>query len=154
MGYLYKTLFAVTLVTLACNGQAQIKPLYTYQDLSHILYLRQKDSLKKAWLCPVVYKNKETQKKYKELWDQRTDFITAAIADDDYLQDQDVFPYIDGIITQLMQANRQQIPVKPFLLLDRSASVNAYAIGGNVIAVNLGLISFCRSREELSLAIA
>jgi len=154
MAYLYKTILIISLVTLVFNGQSQVKPLYAYQDLSHILYLRQKDSLKKAWVCPAVYKNKETQKKYKELWDQRTDFITAAIADDDYVQDQDVFPYVDGIITQLVQANRQQIPVKPFLLLDRSASVNAYAIGGNVIAVNLGLVSFCRTREELSLAIA
>jgi hypothetical protein len=40
------------------------------------------------------------------------------------------------------------------LLIDRSSSVNAYAIGNNVIAVNLGLIAFSRSREELSLVIA
>lgn len=46
------------------------------------------------------------------------------------------------------------IPAKPMLLIDRSSSVNAYAIGNNIIAVNLGLIVFSRSREELSLVIA
>jgi len=154
MTYLYRTLIAITFFLFACDVQSQVKPLYTYQDLSHIIYSRQKDSLKKAWVCPSVYKNKETQKKYKELWDERTDFITGAIADDDYVQDGDVFPYIDGIVTQLMQANRQLIPVRPLLFLDRSSSVNAYSVGGNVIAVNLGLITFCRTREEIALTIA
>jgi predicted Zn-dependent protease len=46
------------------------------------------------------------------------------------------------------------IKVKPLLLIDRSSSVNAYALGGNVIAVNLGLIDFAKTREELALAIA
>jgi hypothetical protein len=154
MTYLYRLLFAASLIMSTWEIHAQIKPLYSYQDLSHLYYAKQKDSLKKAWVCPAVYKNKETQRQYKEIWDQRTDFITSAIADDDYVKDQDVFSYIDGIITQIVQANKQLLPARPFLLLDRSPSVNAYAIGGNVIAVNLGLISFARSREELALAIA
>jgi len=119
-----------------------------------LYYAKQKDSLKKAWICPVIYKEKATQKKYREFWDSRTDFITGAIADDDFVHDKDVFNYVQGIIDQIVKANRQLLPASPFLLLDRSPSVNAYAIGGNLIAVNLGLITFARCREELALAIA
>ncbi|HVU56800.1 MAG TPA: M48 family metalloprotease [Puia sp.] len=151
---LYRMSLFIWLIMSIGASYAQVTPLYTYQDLSHIFYAKQKDSLKKAWVCPSVYKTKETQKQYKEIWDQRTDFITGAIADDAYVKDQDVYPYIDGIIDQIVQANKQLMPVKPFLLLDRSPSVNAYAVGGNVIAVNLGLISWSQSREELALAIA
>jgi hypothetical protein len=154
MTYFYRMSLTILLIVLTWETHAQIRPLYAYQDLSHIFYAKQKDSLKKAWVCPSVYKTKETQKQYREIWDQRTDFITQAITDDAYVKDQDVYPYIDGIITQIVQANQQLFPTKPFLLLDRSPSVNAYAIGGNVIAVNLGLVNFSQSREELALAIA
>lgn len=146
--------FLIGLFMFTAASYAQIKPLYAYQDLSHIFYAKQKDSLKKAWSCPSVYKSRETQRQYREIWDQRTDFITQAIRDDDYVKDEDVYPYIDGIIDQIRQANKDLLPVKPFLLLDRSSSVNAYAVGGNVIAVNLGLISWSQSKEELALAIA
>jgi hypothetical protein len=42
----------------------------------------------------------------------------------------------------------------PLLLIDRSSAINAYAVGGNIIVVNLGLIAFSQSRDELALAIA
>jgi hypothetical protein len=154
MTRLYKIAFTICLILSVGASFSQVRPLYTYQDLSHLYYAKQKDSLKKAWVCPSLYKNKETQKQYKALWDSRTDFITQAITNDDYLMDKDVYPYIDDIINQIVQANKQMLPAKPFLLLDRSPSVNAYSIGGNVIAVNLGLISWSQSREELALAIA
>ena len=154
MTFLFRMSFTIWLIGLIGGSYAQVKPLYTYQDLSHIFYAKQKDSLKRAWSCPSIYKNRETQKQYREIWDQRTDFITQAIQDDDYVKDEDIYPYIDGIIDQLVHANQQLLPVKPFLLLDRSSSVNAYAVGGNVIAVNLGLVSWSQSREELALAIA
>jgi hypothetical protein len=150
----FKPLLSVFLIFLFLQVNAQNKALYNYEDLSHLFYEKQKDSLQKTWICPSIYKEKETQKKYKQFWDERTDFVTGAIAADDYIHDQEVYNYIDGIISQLAQANKQQIPVKPFLLIDRSSSVNAYAMGNNVIAVNLGLIVFSQSREELSLAIA
>jgi hypothetical protein len=133
---------------------AQSQSLYSYQELSHLFYARQKDSLKKAWACPSFYKQKETQKKYKEFWDERTDFITGAITADNYVHDKDICNYIQGIIDQIVAANRNLLPERPLLLLDRSPSVNAYSTGGNLIAVNLGLISFARSREELALVIA
>jgi len=146
-------LTAYCLLTLS-GLQAQTKTLYNYQELSHLYYEKQKDSLKRAWVCPAIYKDKATQKKYKEFWDDRTSFITEAISRDNYVHENDLITYVDGIITQLMQGNKQLMPVRPFLLIDRSPSVNAYSIGGNIIAVNLGLISFVQTREELALVIA
>lgn len=149
-----KTLLTACCLLILSGLQSQTKTLYNYQDLSHLYYEKQKDSLKKTWICPVLYKDKNTQKKYKEFWDDRTVFITEAIAHDNYVHEKEVFNYIEGIIDQLAQANRQLLPVRPFLLIDRSPAVNAYSIGENVIAVNLGLISFVRTREELALVIA
>jgi hypothetical protein len=142
------------LILLFSGLYTQSQPLYSYQELSHLFYTKQKDSLKRAWICPVAYKQKETQKKYKEYWDGRTDFITGAIVADNYVHDRDICNYIQDIIDQIVRANKQYLPERPFLLLDRSPSVNAYSTGGNLIAVNLGLISFAQSREELALVIA
>jgi Zn-dependent protease with chaperone function len=137
---------------LAIGTHAQ--SLYSYQDLSHFYYSKQRDSLKKAWICPSSFKDKAAQKKYKEIWDTRTDGITGAINGDDYVHDNEVYDYVDAIVRQITDANRQLVPEKPFLLIDRSHWVNAYAVGGNLLAVNLGLITFSTSREELALAIA
>jgi hypothetical protein len=152
--YRFRPLITAILIILSLPVVSQTKVLYNYQDLSHAYYQKQKDSLTKAWVCPSLYKQKNTQKKYKEIWDERTSFLTAAIAGDNYIHDNEVYNYVDGIITQIVQANKQMIPVKPLLLIDRSSSANAYAIGNNVIAVNLGLIVFSRTREELSLVLA
>src|SRR5579872_221545 len=111
MTFLFRMSFTIWLIGLIGGSYAQVKPLYTYQDLSHIFYAKQKDSLKKAWSCPSIYKNRETQKQYREIWDQRTDFITQAIQDDAYVKDEDLYPYIDGIIDQLVHANQQLLPV-------------------------------------------
>lgn len=149
-----KPLTTVLLTIISIPVFSQTKALYNFQDLSHVYYKKQKDSLTKAWACPSIYKQKTTQKKYKEIWDERTSFFTGAIESDNYIHDTEVYNYVDGIINQIVQANKQLFPVKPMLLIDRSASVNAYAIGNNIISVNLGLIVFSRSKEELSLAIA
>jgi Zn-dependent protease with chaperone function len=133
---------------------AQSQSLYSYQDLSHLYYQKQKDSLKKAWVCPTAFKDKAAQKKYKEIWDARTEGLLGAINNDDYVHDNEVYNYVEGIVRQLTDANPSLVPVKPFLLIDRSSAVNAYSVGGNVLAVNLGLITFSTTREELALAIA
>jgi hypothetical protein len=142
--------------TLLVTNSAKAQPtsLYSYQDLSHFYYAKQRDSLKKAWDCPNSFKDRAAQKKYKEIWDSRTEGILGAINNDDYVHDNEVYTYVDGIVSQITEANRQLVPEKPFLLLDRSSSVNAYAVGGNLLAVNLGIIAFSTSREELALAIA
>ncbi|WP_315817595.1 M48 family metalloprotease [Paraflavitalea speifideaquila] len=110
--------------------------------------------MKKAWVCPVLYKEKETQKKYKEIWDSRSSFLTDAIESNSYVHDKEVFSYVYGIVSQIANANRDRVPVAPFILLDRSSSVNAYALGNNILALNLGLITFSQSREELALVLA
>ena len=133
-------------------GQTQTSGLYSYRDLSHLYYQKQKDSLKKAWVCPASFKDRDGQKKYREIYDNRTEFLLAAISHDDYVHDQVLYPYIAGVVRQIADANRDLIPVDPLLFLDRNPSVNAYALGDNVLAVDLGLIAFSGSREELALA--
>lgn len=136
------------------QSNAQQAHLYSYNDLSAFSFARQKDSLKKAWDCPQMYKDKSTQKEYREIWNSRTDFITGAIEANNYINDHEIYNYIEEIISDLYKANPQLLKQKPLLLIDRSAAVNAYALGGNVIAVNLGLVTFAQSREELALAMA
>jgi hypothetical protein len=149
-----KILWSVALLILSTTSYAQDNGLYTYQDLSHIYYARTKDSLRRTWTCPPLFKDKTTQKKFKEIWDGRTEMITDNINNDDYVHDKEVYSYIESIVHQIADANHQLVPERPLLLIDRSPAVNAYSIGGNVIAVNLGLITFAESREELALAIA
>jgi Peptidase family M48 len=149
-----KILWSVALAILSTTSYAQDNGLYTYQDLSHIYYSRTKDSLRRTWTCPPLFKDKITQKKYKEIWDGRTEMITDNINNDDFVHDKEVYGYIESIVHQIADANHQLVPETPLLLIDRSPAVNAYSIGGNVIAVNLGLITFAGSREELALAIA
>lgn len=133
---------------------AQTSSLYNYGELSHLFYAKQKDSLKKNWVCPTLFKTKETQRMYKDFWEERTQFITGAMEGKNFVHDREIYNYIDNIIGEIVAANPKQIPVKPTLLIDRSASANAYAIGGNIIAVNLGLITFARYREDIAMVIA
>jgi hypothetical protein len=149
-----KILISVALLSVTGSIYAQENGLYTYQDLSHFYYAKQKDSLKKTWVCPPDFKDKTAQKKYKEIWDERTDALTTAINDDDYVHDKEIHGYVEDIVRQIADANRALLPEKPLVLIDRSSSVNAYALGGNILAVNLGLITFSQTREELALAIA
>lgn len=147
-------ILAILTIAVTATVSAQVKNLYTYQDLSRFYYEKQKDSLKKAWSCPDAFKEKAAQKKYKELWDERTTMVTDAISSNDYVHDKEVYGYIDDILKQLVDNNKQLIPVKPLLFIDRSSAVNAYATGGYVLAVNLGLISYATTREELALIVA
>src|SRR6266542_1784427 len=100
-----KPLLSAIGIFLFLNVAAQTKSLYSYQDLSHLFYQKQKDSLQKAWVCPSLYKEKATQKKYKEIWDDRTSFVTGAIETDDYVHEKEVYAYVEDIISQIMQAN-------------------------------------------------
>jgi len=152
----YSNYLQVLILLLIANlhTAAQLNEPYKFQELSHIFYVQQKDSIKKNWVCPSLYKTKETQKKYKEIWDSRTAFITDAIEAKDFVRDNDVYGYVNQILSDLIKGNPQYFTRRPLLLIDRSASVNAYTIGGNIIAVNTGLITFARSREEIALVIA
>ena len=149
-----KTTIILALLLISTVVTAQRRRLYAYQDLSKFYYKKQKDSIENAWKCPVLFEDRTTQKKYKEIWDGRTRFVTSSFDDNDYVYDREVVNYVYGIIDQLMKANPALLKTRPLVLIDRSASVNAYAVGNNLLAVNLGLISFCQSREELALVIA
>lgn len=133
---------------------AQVKNPYAYQDLSGLYYAKQADSIKKNWNCPKLYKQKETQKKYAEIWDGRVAFITDAIKSNSYVYEPEVYNYVNTLIKEIVSKNSAYFKIAPNLLIDRSSVVNAYAIGGNIIAVNLGLINYVETREELALVIA
>ncbi len=136
------------------DSSAQKNDLYVYQNLSKFALTKQVDSLKKVLQCPSLYKNKETQKKYNEIWESRTDFILGAINRNNYIQSQEIIGYLNGILAELKKGNPTLINSNTLLLVDRSESVNAYAIGNNILAVNLGLMSFANSREEIALVMA
>ncbi|TCJ14212.1 peptidase M48 Ste24p [Flaviaesturariibacter flavus] len=146
-------LAAAGLLTVT-SGSAQVRNPYEYSALSHLALGTVRDSLKKNWKVPDQYKDKETQKKYKEIWDGRTDYVVGAIENKDFIVERDIYNYVDAIITQLQSANKDKIPRKPMVLIDRSANVNAYSMGGHLIAVNLGLVAFSQNREELALVLA
>ena len=133
---------------------AQYQPLYTYQQLSGTYYAAQKDSLKKAWVCPDVSSDKSVQRKFRELWEERTSFVTTAIEKQHFIYEPELSHYLQGIIDQLIAANPERFSARPLLLIDRSPVVNAYALGSNILVVNMGLIYFSRTREELALSIA
>lgn len=147
-------LLSLLLTVIGHVSRSQTNDLYSYQELSHLYYQKQKDSLKKEWTCPARYKDKTVQKKYKEIWDGRTNFFLDAIGDDDYVYDKELSDYLGGIASEIAKANKTYMPVQPMLFIDRSPSVNAYAIGNNVVAINLGLLVFARSREEIALTLA
>lgn len=134
--------------------QAQVQSLYTYQQLSGTYYAAQRDSLKKAWVCPEISTDRTVQKKFKELWDDRTSFLVESIDKQHFIYDPGLYGYLQGIINQILAASPQRFSGKPLLLIDRSSVVNAYALGSNVLIVNLGLICFAQTREELALSIA
>jgi Zn-dependent protease with chaperone function len=133
---------------------ASSQQTYSYQDLSSFSYKKQKDSIAKNWVCPVVFTVKETQAKYKELWNSRTSYITNAIQSNDFIREPELYAYVNQIIKDIAGNNPQHIKGLPLLFIDRSANVNAYSLGNNVLIVNAGMIAFCKSREELALAIA
>ncbi|MFZ1800367.1 MAG: M48 family metalloprotease [Chitinophagaceae bacterium] len=133
---------------------SQEKAFSTYSDLSRFSLAKQKDSIKKAWTVPTIFKDKKTQNEYAEIWKSRTDFLLDGIEGNDFVYNKDIVDYVNGIITDLIAANKTLIQVQPLLLIDRNESVNAYAIGGNVLAINLGLLAYVNTREELALIIA
>ncbi|CAN5827901.1 hypothetical protein BH11BAC3_BH11BAC3_14910 [soil metagenome] len=133
---------------------AQGTSISRFDELSRFSMAKQKDSIKKAWVCPSRYKDKEKQKKYAEIWNSRTDFLLNAIQANHFIYNKPLVEYVDGIIQQIKKSNPDIIQSPLLLLIDRSESVNAYSLGNNVIAVNLGLICYAQNREELALVIA
>lgn len=152
--YLRVLLFGIMMQLLSSPLTAQNLTPVNYSAFSKNSMTRQRDSLKNALVCPVQFTKKETQKKYKEIWDGRTTYIVDAINDNQFIQQPELHQYIFKILKDITVANPALIKNAPLLLIDRSSSVNAYALGNNIIAVNLGLLSFVQSREEMALVLA
>jgi hypothetical protein len=151
---LQKLTLLVLFVFIAVLIQAQTFSPGTYEELSSASMKKQKDSLKLALKCPELFTKKETQKQYKEIWEARTSFILKAIESNQFIQSKSLYDYTYQILQQIIDGNKSLIPKAPLLLLDRSSGVNAYAMGNNLIAINIGFLSFAESREEVALALA
>jgi len=142
-------LLLTSLPLLWSAGRAQNQPLYTYQQLSNTHFAVLKDSLKKAWACPEVSSDRSVQRKYREIWEERTSFLATAIEKQHFIYDAELHHYLQNIIDQIVAANSRRFSARPLLLIDRSAVANAYAMGSNVLVVNLGLIRHCRTFANL-----
>ncbi|MCU0321265.1 MAG: M48 family metalloprotease [Chitinophagaceae bacterium] len=136
------------------NSTAQKTNPYIFPQLSHVAYAKEKDSLKKTWECPNLFSSKVTQKKYKEIWETRVEFVTNALEGKNFVKEPEIYNYILSIVNEIAVGNPSLMVGNHLLLIDRSSSINAYAMGGNILAVNAGLIAFANTREELAFVIA
>lgn len=132
---------------------AQVNPQYTYQHLSANYYKSQADSLKKNVKAPNIF-GKATQKKYEEIWDERLANIYNGIYNNNYVYSNEINSYLFSILADIKSKNSQYLSADILLLLDRSAEINAYTSGLNIISVNAGLLEYVNSREELAFIIA
>ncbi len=148
-----KILFVVTLSYISFSLKSQINPNYNFQNLSSVYYKSQSDSLKKSIKAAPLY-TKATQKKYEEIWDQRITNICNSINNNNYVYSTEVNNYLSSILNDIIKYNKEFIPSNILLLLDRSADINAYTSGLNIISVNAGLLEFVKSREELAFILA
>ena len=148
-----KQIFTLAVLILSFAAKSQDIG-YRYKDLSSVYYKTSMDSLKKAWACPAMYSDKNTQKEFCTLWLSRTTFIQESIKENNFVHHPEIFSYVDAVVTQLYESNKGLFPRKPFLLIDRSPVANAYAIGENVIVVNVGLLTNIKYRDELALILA
>ena len=150
--------FIITLLILVFvinNSKAQLgKSPYLYPQLSSFHYKNVKDSIKKNINHPVVYSVKETQKKFNELWEERLKSVVSSIEKNEFLYDEDIAQLLNEIVAKLAQGNSEMIKDKPLVFVNRSSVVNAYSLGLNIIIVNLGILDFVKSKEELSFILA
>lgn len=131
-----------------------VQSYYKYEQLSNIYYKNYRDSIKKNWKCPIVFKNKSAQKEYEIAWESRKERIISEINNNSYIHDEVVYNYIANIFNELVSANKDLISHSPQFFIDRSEVANAYAFGEHIIVVNLGLILRSNSREEIALYLA
>ncbi len=146
-------IFYLIYILFYVNVNGQGSNFYEFNNLSSIYYSSKIDSLKKG-VKPAVIFSKETQKVYEEQVNSRVEAIVQSLKVNQFVYQPEIYNYINSILLELVSRNKELIPNMPFLLLDRSASVNAYTFGFNILAVNMGMIDFARSKEELSFVLA
>jgi hypothetical protein len=149
-----KYLLLLAMVLTTCKQSFSQGQLYSINDMSSVHLKKLAEEMKKSWTCPADYSDKKTQKSFCEIWQSRTDYLIASIRDNDFIHQPEISKLLDEIATELYEKNKSKIKSKPILLIDRSAIVNAYSIGNNIVVVNLGLINFCQYEEELAMVIA
>lgn len=148
-------LLIIVLLTLigAVKSQKGKSPYY-YEQLSSFYYKNVKDSVKKNCKHAIVYPKKQTQKVFNETWDERISSITNSIDRNEFLYDSDISQLVNEVVLNLSKGNSQYIPTTPIVFINRSSVVNAYSLGLNIVIVNLGLLDFVKSKEELSFILA
>jgi hypothetical protein len=145
-------LIAGTLISY--KSEAQIIRSYIFSQLSGMSYKGLSDSLKKKKNCPVVCTNKKAQAEFEKTWKMRNDHIARNLDNNNYVRDNVVLPYLETIVNELTSSNKQLIPYKITVLLDRTEVANATSFGEHIIAVNAGIVLSSKNKEELAFYIA
>ena len=145
---------SVAFSVLSIKSHGQIIKAYRLQELSGKSYSKFSDSLKKRKDCPKYFENKKTQKEFEKSWLFRNEQMAKALTNNNYVKDEVVLPYIQGIVNDIVSDNKNLIPFNYTVLLDRSIVANATSFGEHIISVNAGIVMSSRSREELALYIA
>lgn len=142
------------MILISAHLHAQIIKSYTFSQLSANSYQGLSDSLKKNKNCPVLLSDKKAQAEFEKSWKSRNERIAKDLDNNNYIKDNVVLPYVETIVQELISHNRQLIPYKVTVLLDRTEVANATSFGEHIIAVNAGIVISAKNREELSLYIA
>ncbi|WP_276501880.1 M48 family metallopeptidase [Terrimonas pollutisoli] len=145
-------LLTLIVSNLPVAGQGNLP--YRYNELSGSYYAEQQSTLKKAKPDAAALTDKKAQKKYIELSEEVRKSIISGFADNNFVYQKDIVDYLGQIALTLKKHNPTLFKETPLVLLDRSDVVNAYALGNNIVVINLGLFLFVQSREELALIIA
>lgn len=147
-------IIAVVYCSVLNPSFAQIIKSYNFNQLSSNSYKTFSDSLKKIKKFPIAFENKKIQKDFEIRWKAKYEYIANALDNNNYVKDDLVLPYIEGILNQLVANNKILIPFNVTLLLDRTSVANATSFGDHIISVNAGIILGVQSREELAFYIA
>ena len=148
-------IFKLLMFLLVCHGSSAQSIQDKYREyLSSERYETYADSLEKYWKCPKKYKTTATQDKYSTYWYGRKNFLVNSIRSDWYLRDTVIYPYINGMVQNLVAKNENYFPKPIQVYIDRSSVVNAYSIGENVLIVNVGLIDFMKTEEQIYFVLA
>ncbi len=127
---------------------------YSFTDLGGKYYLTLQNEIRKNKPAAAIFSDKKAQKKYTELHDERRKTIISGFTENNFVYQKDIADYLAAIAADLQKSNTSLFPEQPVILLDRSDVVNAYALGDNIVVINMGLLLFVQSREELALILA
>ena len=148
-------LCSIIILLFRCLPAAsQVSLAYSYKELSGNYYAEQQNLLKKAKPDATALTDKKAQKKYLELSEDQRKAIINGFEENNFVYQKDICNYLAEIASTFQKHNASLFKETPLVLLDRSDVVNAYAVGNNIVVINLGLFLFVQSREELALIIA